>query len=83
MQLRFFHALGSRRIGGFLVISKDSQGPFRIRTERIPAGSFPGGNPNCGRTIKSRESGSHGICTAQNILTIRKIPPDKSEGIFL
>lgn len=83
MQLRFFHALGSRRIGGFLVIPKDPQGPFRIRTERISAGNFPGGNPNCRRKLKSRESGSHGICTAQNILAIRKIPPDKSEGIFL
>lgn len=83
MQLRFFLALGSRRIGGLLTIPKDSQGPFQIRTERISAGSFPGGRKNCGRMFKSRESGSHGICTAQNILAIRKIPPDKSEGIFL
>ena len=83
MQLRFFLALGSHRIGGFLVIPSDSQGPFRKWTERISAGSFPGGNPNCGRMCKSRESGSHGICVAQNILAIRKIPPDKSEGIFL
>ena len=80
MQLRFFLTLGSRRIGGFLVIPK---GLFGYGLSGFLRGVSPEGIPNCRRMFKSRESGSHGICTAQNILAIRKIPPDKSEGIFL
>ncbi len=58
MQLRFFPTLGSRRIGGFLVIPK---GLFGNGLSGFLRAVSPVGIPNCGRTIKSRESGSHGI----------------------